>query len=111
MSSCAWVAVTRQPAYDVLGGDPPMDALKKMRAGVLALCLACPAAMVLPAQSDMELPAHAPADVKPGSITYEDVPYPYPVSYLPLRLYGQDVRMAYMDVPPAGQPNGRTAVL
>jgi pimeloyl-ACP methyl ester carboxylesterase len=53
----------------------------------------------------------APADVKPGSITYEDVPYPYPVMYRPLTLYGQDVRMAYMDVPPAGQPNGRTVVL
>src|SRR5580692_12077853 len=53
----------------------------------------------------------APIDVKPGSITYEDVPYPYPVKYLPLTLYGQDVRMAYMDIPPAGQPNGRTVVL
>jgi len=53
----------------------------------------------------------APTDVKPGSITFEDVAYPYPVSYLPLRLYGQDVNMAYMDVPPAGQPNGRTVVL
>jgi pimeloyl-ACP methyl ester carboxylesterase len=55
--------------------------------------------------------AHAPADVKPGSITYEDVPYPYPVSYLPLTVYGQDVRMAYMDIPPSGQPNGRIVVL
>src|SRR6202453_4554993 len=55
--------------------------------------------------------AKAPADVKPGSITYEDIAYPYPVSYLPLTLYGQDVRMAYMDVPPAGPPNGRTVVL
>src|ERR1700722_494989 len=53
----------------------------------------------------------APIDVNPGSITYDDVPYPYPVSYLALTLYGQDVRMAYMDVPPAGTPNGRTAVL
>jgi pimeloyl-ACP methyl ester carboxylesterase len=53
----------------------------------------------------------APTDVKPGSITYEDVPYPYPVSFLPLTVYGQDVRMAYMDVPPEGQPNGRTVVL
>jgi pimeloyl-ACP methyl ester carboxylesterase len=56
-------------------------------------------------------PSKAPSDVKPGSITYEDVEYPYPVAYLPLTLYGQDVRMAYMDVPPAGQPNGRTVVL
>ena len=53
----------------------------------------------------------APTDVKPGSITYEDIVYPYPVAYLPLTLYGQDVRMAYMDVPPAGsaqRPHGRS---
>jgi len=53
----------------------------------------------------------APTDVKPGSITYEEVEYPYPVSYLPLTVYGQDVRMAYMDVAPQGRPNGRTVVL
>src|SRR6185436_17040727 len=58
-----------------------------------------------------QTPPPAPKDVQPGSITYDDVPYPYPVSYLPLTVYGQDVRMAYMDVPPAGQPNGRTVVL
>ena len=56
-------------------------------------------------------PPHAPADVKPGSITYDEIPYPYPVRFLPLTLYGQDVRMAYMDIPPAGQPNGRVVVL
>jgi pimeloyl-ACP methyl ester carboxylesterase len=33
------------------------------------------------------------------------------VSYLPLTLYGQDVRMAYMDVAPSGTPNGHTVVL
>jgi len=64
-------------------------------------------AMRLAAQ---DLPS-APADIKPGSITYEDVEYPYPVQFLPLTMYGQDVRMAYMDVGPAGQPNGRTVVL
>src|ERR1700728_1856288 len=37
--------------------------------------------------------------------------YPYPVEYLPLTLYGQDVRMAYMDVPAASTPNGRTVML
>jgi pimeloyl-ACP methyl ester carboxylesterase len=58
-----------------------------------------------------EAPPHAPNDVKAGSITYDEIPYPYPVSFLPLTLYGQDVRMAYMDIPPAGQPNGRTVVL
>ena len=56
-------------------------------------------------------PPPTPTDVKPGSITCEDVPYPYPVSYLPMTLYGQDIRMAYMDVPAQGQPNGRTVVL
>ena len=39
------------------------------------------------------------------------MPYPHPVAYLPMTLYGQDIRMAYMDVPPQGQPNGRTVVL
>jgi pimeloyl-ACP methyl ester carboxylesterase len=58
-----------------------------------------------------QAPPKAPTDVKPGSITYEEIAYPYPVSYLPLTLYGQDVRMAYMDIPPSGQPNGRTVVL
>jgi pimeloyl-ACP methyl ester carboxylesterase len=50
-------------------------------------------------------------DVAPGSINNEETPYPYPSSYLSLKLYGQDLRMAYMDVPAAGQPNGRTVVL
>ena len=52
-----------------------------------------------------------PSDVKPGSITCEECPYPYPSSYLPFTLYGQDVRMAYMDVTPQGQANGHTVVL
>ena len=52
-----------------------------------------------------------PTDVKPGSITCEDVPYPFPVSYLPLTLYGQDVRIAFMDVAPVGPANGHTVVL
>src|SRR5579863_7757811 len=55
--------------------------------------------------------AQAPTDIKPGSITYEEVAYPFPVQYLPLTLYGQDVRMAYMDVPAAGTPNGRAVML
>jgi pimeloyl-ACP methyl ester carboxylesterase len=53
----------------------------------------------------------APPDIKPGSITLEDVPYPHPVHFMPITLYGQDVRMAYMDVPPAAAPNGHTVVL
>jgi len=56
-------------------------------------------------------PPKAPADVKPASITYEDVAYPYPVQFLPLTMYGQEVRMAYMDILPPGSGNGRTVVL
>ena len=66
--------------------------------------------LVLAAAAALAQP-QAPADVKPGSITYEEVPYPYPVQYLALTMYGQDVRLAYMDVPPAGRPNGRTVML
>src|SRR4029077_5725976 len=72
---------------------------------ILSLCLA-PALL---AQNQQLL--KAPTDVKPGSITYEEIEYPYPVSYLPLTVYGQDVRMAYMDVAPQGRPNGRVVVL
>lgn len=52
-----------------------------------------------------------PTDIKPGSIDCEECPYPYPSSYLPLTLYGQDVRLAYMDVAPSGAANGHTVVL
>jgi pimeloyl-ACP methyl ester carboxylesterase len=75
------------------------------------LFVAILAASLAAAQTQTAALPSAPTDVKPGSITYEEVPYPYPVSFMPLTLYGQDVRMAYMDIPPAGQPNGRTVLL
>jgi pimeloyl-ACP methyl ester carboxylesterase len=78
---------------------------------VLIASLACCAAVRVLAQGSQTAMVHAPTDIQPGSITYEEIPYPYPVHLLPLTLYGQDVRMAYMDVPPSGQPNGRTAML
>src|SRR5436190_11379431 len=52
-----------------------------------------------------------PPGTKPGSITCEECPYPYPSSYLPMTQYGQEVRMAYMDVVPQGQGNSHTVVL
>jgi hypothetical protein len=61
------------------------------------------AALVSSSAAAQTRPAVAtPTDVKPGSITCEECPYPFPSSYLPLTLYGQDVRMAYMDVAPQG---------
>ncbi len=41
----------------------------------------------------------------------EGFPYPYAVQYLPLAMEGRQVQMAYMDVPPTGKANGRTALL
>ena len=54
--------------------------------------------------------AQAPA-VEPLGIGLEGYPYPYPVNFLPLQIEGQDLRMAYMDVPAQGAANGRTVVL
>ena len=51
------------------------------------------------------------ADLPPLSISMEGYPYPYPVRFLPLTIEGQDLRMAFMDVAPAGQPNGKSVVL
>ena len=56
-------------------------------------------------------PVPTPTDVKPGSITCEECPYPYPSSYLTISVYLQDVRISYMDVAPQGTPNGHTVVL
>jgi hypothetical protein len=77
----------------------------------LALVMSMLAVQPSGAAQQTPAPVPTPTDVKPGSITSEDVPYPYPSSYLPLTLYGQDVRIAYMDVAPAGAPNGHTVVL
>ncbi|MCI1187378.1 alpha/beta hydrolase [Hymenobacter sp. DH14] len=43
--------------------------------------------------------------------TLDGYEYPFPVRYLPLKLEGQALRMAYMDVPPTAKANGRTVVL
>lgn len=44
------------------------------------------------------------------SVTLENVKYPYPVKFMPVKLEGQDLRMAYMDVPSA-TPTGKTVML
>src|ERR1700675_214724 len=44
-------------------------------------------------------------------IALEEYPYPWSVHFLPLSIEGQDLRMAYMDVPPSGPANGRSVVL
>jgi pimeloyl-ACP methyl ester carboxylesterase len=57
------------------------------------------------------LPAEPPAHWGPVSINLEDVPYPHPVSFIDFELYGEQVRMAFMDVAPAGPASGQVVVL
>jgi pimeloyl-ACP methyl ester carboxylesterase len=54
--------------------------------------------------------AHAQT-IEPLGIALESYDYPYPVHFLELEMQGQTLRMAYMDVPPAGAANGQTIVL
>ena len=56
-------------------------------------------------------PPSAPADWGPVSINLEEYEYPYPVEFMDFRVYGEDVRVAYMDVAPTGAANGRTVIL
>lgn len=50
-------------------------------------------------------------ELKPLSITMESYDYPYQVDFLPLTIEGQDLRMAYMNVPPEGKDLGRAVLL
>src|ERR1700682_6246586 len=54
--------------------------------------------------------AAEPVPREPYGIGLEGFAYPYPVSMLQLNNDGEQVRMAYMDLPPM-QPNGRMVVL
>jgi pimeloyl-ACP methyl ester carboxylesterase len=53
----------------------------------------------------------APKPVAAIGIGLESVSYPYPVSYFDLTIEGQALRMAYMDVAPTENSNGKTVVL
>ena len=56
-------------------------------------------------------PSSPPADWGPISISLEEYEYPYPVDYMNFSVYGEFVRIAYMDVAPRGSSNGRTVIL
>src|SRR5690554_6500443 len=58
-----------------------------------------------------EPPAVPPDEWGPVSINLEEIPYPYPVHFVHRNLYGQDVRIAYMDAHPTVNANGQTVVL
>ena len=63
--------------------------------------LCCAILSISSALAQQHTPVQTPPDVKAMSITLEDVQYPHAVRYMPLTVYGHDVRMAYMDVPAA----------
>ena len=55
--------------------------------------------------------AAPPVYTTPLGIALDEYPYPYPVQFLPLEVQGQNLRMAYMDIRPAGAGPGRAVVL
>ncbi|MDP6608646.1 MAG: hypothetical protein QF463_06225, partial [Vicinamibacterales bacterium] len=73
--------------------------LSTMLAFLIALVLAVPGALV--AQTP-EPPPEPPAAWGPISINMEEIEYPHPVEFMNFSVYGQDVRIAYMDVAPVG---------
>mgnify|MGYP002779575434 CR=1 FL=1 len=75
-----------------------------------ALSLSILAAGTLAAQGASP-PSSPPAEWGPVSINLEEIEYPFPLSYLEREIFGQKVRIAYMDVAPTGPSNGRTAYL
>lgn len=84
---------------------PSRFAFSRMIPYLVALAL-CTQACALGAS---ELPgADQPAAL---GIALESYAYPYPVHFLPLVNQGQSLQMAYMDVSPTSNPNGRTVML
>jgi pimeloyl-ACP methyl ester carboxylesterase len=100
----------REPIIEPLAGERPMYRYHTSAWRVVILALAA-AGTGVPAFGQADPPEHAPADWGATAIDYSNVAYPYPVEYLDVRLFGLDLRMAYMDVAPVGEPNGQTAVI
>ena len=67
--------------------------------------------VVLTAPVRAQAPSSLPAQPEPLGIALEGYAYPWPARFLPLMVERHAVRLAYMDVPPAGAPNGRTVLL
>jgi pimeloyl-ACP methyl ester carboxylesterase len=82
-----------------------------LRSLTFSLLLLQSAASVAAQGRNILPPAPTPTDVKPGSITCDECPYPYPSKYLDLSVYTQDVRISYMDVAPTAAANGHTVLL
>jgi len=81
-----------------------------LRAGTLLAALLAVSAL-LSDPSAQTVPDRTFAEPPALGIALEEYPYPWPVHFLPLTIAGEDVRMAYMDVPPSSTPNSETIVL
>ena len=82
----------------------------------LILMLSLLTGLVLTLPSTLSAQSHQPPSEPPDewgaiSINMEEIEYPYPVAFMNFGVYGQDVRLAYMDVAPVGPANGRTVGL
>ncbi|GAB1267975.1 alpha/beta hydrolase [Aurantivibrio infirmus] len=75
--------------------------------------LACLASTTVFAADDWPKtpPTEPPADWGPVSANFEEIEYPYPVKFLKLNRFKQDMLLAYMDVAPAGKANGQTVLI
>jgi pimeloyl-ACP methyl ester carboxylesterase len=85
-----------------------MKNMKLAAAIGFAVLMSWPAAAQQPASrpSAVEAPP-----VEAVGAALEGYPYPWPVKYLPVTLAGESLRMAFMDVAPGGDSNGRTVLL
>lgn len=88
-----------------------MSLIKHWIRSALAVTLCAWCAVGFAQEWPAEPPAEAPADWGPVSINFEEIPYPYPVQFLKLNRFGEDMRMAYMDVPAEGRANGQTVMI
>lgn len=73
------------------------------------LLIAC--YMILPGLTVAIAQERLPDSPEPMGIALENYDYPFAVNYLEFEVQDHDVRMAYMDVEPEGDANGRTVVL
>jgi pimeloyl-ACP methyl ester carboxylesterase len=103
---------SRRHQYSPMIVAPWMDLLmKRVLLSVLLANVTFGLALVAdPARAEVREPTGIAQVREPYGIGLEGFAYPYPVQMLPLVNDGEQVRMAYMDVPPA-TPNGRAVVL
>jgi pimeloyl-ACP methyl ester carboxylesterase len=77
--------------------------LRTFKIGILAIALLQTSVIAAPTAGSDEANALG--------IALEEYPYPWPVHFFQLVIEGQNLRMAYMDIPPSGSANGRVILL